>query len=374
MFLLNFPRELRDRIYYELLCPPQGIRLQRHDAPYVPAANEDNASLGDGSAQENGRRSTDHSPVEDDHDPEWEDEDDEGEEVDDDNDPRLRYMEDIWDEYPDQEEYFEQCERRCYDEHGILRTLHTGEIRASAPISTSIFCVSRQVSSEALRVFYDSNTFVFDLDPERAIAFLQHALSPAARSQIRHLGFTTQSIHCHDIGVAAAWENWERYLKHNPNSLKIASVTLRISYDFNQGFLYGENDEREYRSSWSPATDHLKEAFLAGGFQKLRLAYFPKRFVDAKLAALYTQEDYLIRYCPVVEELRNDLPEEERNRQAEELMALPRYDSGNSEPLDLAEIAMEERWRDRREKIPFDYRQEFNDFGTVLVFTRPRDH
>ena len=389
MSLLSLPRELRDRILRELLYPAEGVMLV-HKYNYTKNAasandHDEGSAHGDSEDSESGSHHVGNIDEEgvissgrDDN--EWESEEEEIDNVgglgdngmeEDDDDPWAGQEWDSEDE--EYERMMDDTERDQYDEQGILKCKLGPPPEPSVPIPTAIFFVNWQISSEALEKFYDDNVFTFDTDVNSALAFLQQTISPTARSQIRHIGLTKESINYQIVGLSHHWEALKRYLI---SSKRILSVTVHLPYSITHGFdsgltLWCEDVLEQMRL--------LRDLLLEGNIQKLRLSYYDVRPLPQDLPAqalARLSEDYMKDNCPLIKSLKEPvLTDAVLQRRQQEWGEFRR---AQREGRPTAFSSMNELFEDqmRREgSIPFGYSQEdggIGNWGTVMVLTPPR--
>ena len=297
MSFLSLPREIRDRIFQELLYSAKGIKLVYSHAKDDGSEEADSESGDDldseeemSDGQEEDELESEEGAHEDRHHGSDEDQgrdaaNDEDEEDDQDDGDEENGNNADGDDAGSSEDYFpandvesddsndrlvseaiEDATKNEYDERGIKRSCEKPSLCPRTTISTAIFCVNRQISAEALQTFYQNNIFIFDTSVGSAIGFIQQTLSPAARLHIRHLGLTSESVDYQELFREYHWRALTTYMKL---SLNIFSVTIHIPYNIIMGF----TGNRRGWTDWLMDLHHLRDSLLGGGFQKLRIAY-----------------------------------------------------------------------------------------------------
>lgn len=153
MSFSGLSREVRDLIYHELLCPPDGVRL--HSRP----RREQEATEG-----------------------------------------RYQKFELLgYDEYESQEEIRNEDGGNMNDLSGSWG-FRNNEAAAATPVPTAIFCVNHQIRQEATEVFYRFNRFAFDIDARTALDFLK-GLRPSSRRRVHDLGFACGSAYAYEYST-----------------------------------------------------------------------------------------------------------------------------------------------------------------------------
>ena len=213
MSFLKLSLEIREKIYHELLCPPDGILLKH---------------MGEE------RRFRKEDEVED----SSENESDEEEEDDDDDDS--------------------ESEPFC-------------NVVAAAPLQTAILYTNRQISKEASRILYKHNRFTFHVSAREALSFLEDWY-PHSAVLITALGFGRYSTAADDGDCA---DYWDPLCKFIGESMHINDLNICVPQDTNHRVDKSKKVKQGPNSEWFwwPAIRRLCELLSKGKIQKLRLGY-----------------------------------------------------------------------------------------------------
>ena len=190
MSFSDLSREIRNIIYHELLCPPDGVHLQHVDwdrrmrkfkADVFPSIDRCNDNI----------------------------EEDENDDL---NVGIETNQVEEWDEIEMIDRWEERWEMSKLDLSAII----------SSP--TAIFYVNNQIREEASEVFYGFNRFTFESSARAALHFLK-ALPPSCRRHIRNLGFTRRSTAADDYDCTYSWRSLCDFIIHH---MSVNSVTVQV--------------------------------------------------------------------------------------------------------------------------------------------------
>lgn len=213
MSFLGLPREIRDQIYHETLCPPQGIILN-----YINMGQLERKLA----QQKNNSKSPD---------------------VDEENEELSLENGD----YP-------------------FRTA-----TADPPIHNSLLFDNRQTSEEALQILYCHNRFTFNVTPKEVTKFFNSS-DPLAKELITNIGFGIGSTFAFDDGVREGWKPLCSFISRH---LHIHTASILIPSDEDHITDNSKEIQRapDAKGFWEPAVRDLFKLLLGGNIQKLRLCY-----------------------------------------------------------------------------------------------------
>ena len=336
MSFSDLSREVRNIIYLELLCPPDGVNLQN----------------------------------------DW--------------DRRTRNAEEAWynfdghsDSHEDDEDLDEGKGKKVNDKgEGLKATDRWGnsdsDASAVTPVPTAIFYVSHQIRQEASEVFYGSNRFTFDTSPRTALNFLE-CLRPSFGRMIKHIGFTSWATSADDGDCRDGWEPLVGFISRR---MSLNSVTVQVPRDNSHGI----DKTKEIKQApnpewyWWPAPCLVTASVMAGNIKQLRLGYLAtlttlglEEEVRHKEAGGSRYKDPMDR-LESISILRYPQPDEEQEREHLEKKALlSAVEEGRADRFGAWEALLADQ-ETRRQRFNFVVTREDNpigDVGTVLILTRP---
>ena len=341
MSFSDLSRELRNIIYYELLCPPDGVHLQRvawdRQMGKFKADAFSTIDHGDDESEEDGKDDLSVGT--------------EGNEV----------------------KELDESEMIClWPKRGEMSYL---DLSAITPLPTAIFYVNHEIRKEANEVFYPHNRFTFDTSARAALHFLK-GLRPSFRRHIKNLGFTRESTAADDRACTESWSSLCDFIIHH---MSIDSVTIQVP---RQQWL--EIDKTKpakdaLGGEWYlwPAPRLLIAALMDGKIQQLRIAYSATlRLSDSIQDSRYQEAEHLRHKDPVenleaIHILRYPRPQEELDREALEGKALRSAIAGGQRHKFAALVADQETRRQRFNFVVTREDDPVGDLGTVFVLTRP---
>ena len=335
MSFSELPGELRNQIYHELLCPPDGVHLHvdRRFRDRMSRAKSDSVSHADSKKEEasnNGSGDGKH----------------------------------------------QNKEKVKKKEESFLGCVHSSsDVSPTIPVPTAIFYVSRQTRKEASEIFYGCNRFTFDSGVCVARDFLK-CLPRSFRRCIRHIGLmdpdavvATNRQYC-----SVSWGPLEHFVSRH---MSVKSVTVQVS----RGSSWMMNArkpaaKRRLNSWWLPEV--FAPALMAGEIEQIRIGHLPKlkpvrsRKETQHQKATISQLEDLVRklhalslflYPQSREELERDLLEERV------LLDALKKNKGKAHIFnswtDIIDI------RAKPERLTIAVAREDDPVGTVLVLTRP---
>lgn len=343
MSFSDLPRELRDIIYHELLCPPDGIHLQHVDWDRrMRRFKADVFSI------------IDHG-------------DDNGEE-DEKNDLNVGT------EGNQVKEWDESQLIDLYPERWQMSNL---DLSAITPLPTAIFYVNSQIREEASEVFYRYNRFTFESSARAALHFLK-GLRPSSRRHIKNLGITRRSTAA-DYNWKDSWGSLCDFIVHH---MSINSVTIQAP---RERWLKIDKTKpakkAPYRGWYSwPVPQLLIAALMAGKINQFRIAYLATLRLGRYRKMSESQQAERLRHKDPVENLKtiSDLryprPSEELEREPLESKALQSAIAKGQSLKFYSMTALVADQGRRRQRFNFVVTREedpVGDFGTVFVLTRP---
>ena len=347
MSFSDLSRELRNIIYLELLCPPDGVHLQHVDWDRRMRKFEadvfSSIYRGDNDSEENENENGDlNVGMESNKVEGW----DEGE--------MIGWWEEGW-------------EKSKLDLSAII------------PLPTAIFYVNNQIREEASEVFFAFNRFTFESSARATLHFLK-GLPPCHRRRIKDLGFTRRSTAADDYDCTYSWISLCDFIMHH---MSINSVTIQVPRH-----RWLEIDETKPAKEapntgwyWWPAPRLLIAALMAGKIQQVRISYLATlRLGDSIQESQYQEAEHLPHKDPVenldsISNFRYPRPKEELDRESLEGKALrSAIARGQPHKFDSMAALLADQER-RRQKLNFVITREddpIGDLGTVLVLTRPQ--
>lgn len=336
MSFSDLSREVRNIIYHELLCPPDGV--------YLHYDSDRPISMAEGACYN-------------------------------------------FDGYSDRDEDDEDIDegkgKKVNDKgEGLKATNRWGNSSSDAsavnPLPTAIFHVSHQVRQEASEVFYGSNRFTFNTSPRTALKFLE-CLRPSFGRMIKNIGFTSWATSADDDDCRGCWEPLVDFISRR---MSLKSVTVQVPRDDSHGIDKTKDIKQAPDPEWYlwPAPCLMTASLMTGKIKQLRLSYLATLTTPDSEEEAQRQEAEGSQYKDPMERLesidtlRYPQPDEELERERLEKEALLNaVEEGRQDRFGAWE-ALKADQETRRQRFNFVVTREddpVGDVGTVLVLTRP---
>ena len=348
MSFSDLPRELRNIIYHEVLCPPDGIHLQHLDWDRRMRKFKTDVLSGIHRNHDNSEEAENHDL-------------DVGIEM---SEVKKCYQGESIDWWEERRE--ERWEMSDLD------------LSAITPLPTALFYLNHQIRQEASEVFYRFNRFTFESSARAALHFLK-GLPPGCRRHIKSIGFMGRSMLPNDRDCIDSWDSLWDFINHQ---MSVSSVTIQVP-----GRPWHKINERKRAKEspntgiyWWPAPRLLVAALMDGKIQQLRIAYLVTLGLrdwiqeSGNQAAEPFRNKILAETLKFIHSLRYPRPQEELDREAHEGKALrTAIARGQPHKFDSMDALVADQVT-RRQRFNFVVTREdvpVGDLGTVLVLTRP---
>ena len=336
MSFSDLSRELRNIIYKELLCPPNGVYLHHDSHRWVRMAWFTSYGYSDSDVDEDGDL-------------------DEGKE--------------------------KKGDERGGHRKGADRWGNSDSAASAAiPVPTAIFYVSHQFRQEASEVFYGFNRFTFDTNIRTALKFLK-CLRPSFRRYIKNIGFTAMSTATKNDDCGELWKHLSNFLTRG---MSLNSVTVQVPQHNRYRMDYTSNFNWTLDSDccWWPASQLMTALLMAGNIKQLRISYSATLAINDSEEETQHQEAEKSQHKDPLEKLdsisylRYPYRNEERKRERLERQDLKSaLDEERPHKFSSLGALLADQYT-RRQRLNFVLTRTddpIGDIGTVLVLTRPTE-